>query len=85
MLPMQIYNRSICKSCNNILARTIKPLTEDYKIYLTEVFEIDCETTDCFIEQFRCLITNEDIDGIITNCNKYVPTISKKLIREYDF
>lgn len=85
MMPVQIFKKSICKSCEHVMIRTIQPLTEDYKSYLEEVFEIDTDITDCIIEQFKCLITNEDLDGIISDCNRYAPAPTQKLIREYNF
>jgi len=84
--PLEIISRSMCSTCAHRFSRVIEPVTDEYKEYLIEEFDIEDEDiSDIRIEQHRCLIADEDLDGIVHDCNQYVPAPEHSLIREYKF
>lgn len=82
--PMDIVYQSKCYTCKHRLVRKIEPTSiEDLEFYLEDIDFEDDDDYDIFIEQHKCLITDEDILGIVRECNMYTPRNKYKLIREY--
>lgn len=92
MNPLDILEQSKCFNCKHRFSRVITPVTQediDYYLGFLEEDEEDEEGInddyELQIEQHICLITNEDIDGIIIECSHFEPINNMKLIREYKF
>ena len=84
--PLDILKESICYTCRHRLSRVIEPILPEDKEYYMEILDInDTDEYDLYIEQHRCLITDDDLDGIIRECNQYSPKMQTQLIREYKF
>lgn len=84
--PMDIINNSLCGTCAHRFSKLIEPVTEEFRDYILEKLNIEeDENLELFIEQHRCLITDEDIEGIVHECNRYLPAPEYRLIREYTF
>lgn len=62
---------TICNTCKHRLTRLIIPL--DYEEWGIDPNELGISDDDSvIIEQHVCLITQQDLDGIVQDCNKYV-------------
>jgi len=86
MNPIDMLQQSKCFNCKYRLSRILEPLTQEDKEYYMDVLYIDDpDEYDLYIEQHKCLMTNEDIDSIIRECNKFSPKIQNQLLREYKF
>jgi len=87
MDPFGIIKNSKCLHCAHRLSRIVEPVTqEDVEYYMDLLgIEDDSDTYDLFIEQQRCLLTGEDLDGVIKECNRFTPNSEISLIREYKF
>lgn len=86
MNPLDMLKESKCYTCKNRLSRVLEPLTPEDKEYYMEILDIDnTDEYDLYIEQHKCMITDEDIDGVIRECNQYTAQMSTQLIREYKF
>lgn len=86
MNPLDMLKKSKCYTCRHRLSRVVEPATQEDKEYYMEVLDIeDSEDYDLYIEQHKCLMTDEDIDGIILECNQYEGIYQNMLIREYKF
>lgn len=86
MDPLDIIKKSKCRNCEFRLTRTVEPVSQEDREYYMELLGIeDGESYDLFIEQNKCLVTNEDLDGIIRECNGFSPKSEQCLIREYKF
>lgn len=86
MNPLDELKESKCYTCKHRLARIIEPSTPEDKEYYMEVLDIDnTDEYDLYIEQHKCLMTDEDIYGIIRECNQYSPVAQTQLLREYKF
>ncbi len=84
--PLDILNESICLTCSNRLSRVVEPVTKEDVEYYLDVLDLDSsEPLDLFIEQHKCLLTDENIDGIIRKCNQYDMASRFNLIRDYKF
>lgn len=83
---LDVLQGSKCETCCFRMSRVVEPTTQEDIEYYLDLLNI--EVTDgyeLFIEQHKCLITNEEIDGIIHVCTQYQPSTEIKLIREYKF
>lgn len=86
MDPLDVLNESKCYNCKHRLSRIVKPLTQEDKEYYMDVLDIDnVDDYELYLEQHKCLLTDEDIDGIIQECNRYEPIVTNRLIGEYKF
>jgi len=86
MPPLEMIYNSKCWDCIYRLTRFVEPVTEDdIQFYLSMVDIDDNDDYDLVIEQHRCLLTDEDLDGIIRECNKYKPQQSCKLLMDYKY
>ena len=56
----------------------------DYFSSFLNVEDLD-DTYELQIEQHMCLMTEEDLNGVIVECNFFEPISKMKLIREYRF
>jgi len=73
------------------MSRLIEPVNQEDRDYYIDMLDIEIadnidseqEVLDLLIEQHKCLITDEDIDGIIHECTQYISAIKSRLIREY--
>ena len=73
--PME---ETLCKNCEYRFSRVLIPL--DYEVYDIDVNEYDLEEgEDLLIEQHVCLASNQDLDGIVTECNKFKENGSESL------
>jgi hypothetical protein len=80
----EIINKSKCLHCVHKLTRTIELVTQEDKEYYMDLIGIDnIEDYDFYIEQHKCLITDEDLDGIIHECSHFEPNSKFSLIREW--
>lgn len=84
--PLEIIYESKCYNCKHRLTRVIEPATqEDIDFYMEAVDMEPDDTYDIVIEQHKCLITDEDLDGIVRECSKYTPEYKFSLLRDYKF
>ena len=84
--PLDAIYKSKCFTCQHRLSRLVEPITQEDREYYLEFMDIDdTDSYDLYIEQHKCLMTDEDLDGIILECNKYKMLNDFKLIREYKF
>lgn len=85
--PLDTLEDSMCVNCVHRITRLIEPMTEDFIEYVLDKMGVDEfeDDAELLIEQHRCIITGEDIDGIVHSCNKYAPLASTFLIRENIF
>ena len=84
--PLDMIYKSKCWDCVYRLTRLVEPATpEDLEYYLSMVDIDEGDDYDLIIEQHRCLLTDEDLDGIIRECNKYKPKQQFKLLRDYKY
>lgn len=61
---------SLCLNCNNRFSRTMIPL--DYEVFNINVEDFDLEDgEDLFIEQHICLVSQEDLEGMVTECSHF--------------
>lgn len=62
---------SICKNCVHRFSRFLIPLDyESYGITIEEFEDLD-DDEEVIIEQHICLISQQDLDGVVKDCNKY--------------
>jgi len=84
-----IIEKSKCLHCVHKLTRTVELITKEDKEYYMELIGMDdiddIDNYEFFIEQHKCLITDEDIDGIIHSCSHYEPESKTSLIREWRY
>ena len=86
MPPLEMIYKSKCWDCVYRLTRLVEPVTqEDLEYYLSMVDIDESDDYDLIIEQHRCLLTDEDLDGVIRECNKYKPHQKYKLLRDYQY
>ena len=74
---------TLCNTCKFRLSRTLIPLNLDnFNISEADLKEMDLEEgSDIAVEQHTCLIIGEDMDYIVTSCNRYTPNDDNNLIR----
>lgn len=86
MNPLDILKESRCYNCKHRLSRILEPVTQEDKEYYMDILNIeDADEYDLYIEQHKCLMTDEDLDGVIRECNKFVPEMQLQFLREYRF
>ena len=86
MNPLDMLTESKCYTCKHRLSRVLEPLSPEDKEYYMDVLDIeDVGEYDLYIEQHKCLMTDEDLDGIIRECNQFTPIMETQLLREYKF
>jgi len=86
MDPLDIIKKSRCLNCIHRLTRVVEPVTQEDREYYMDLLGIeDGDTYDLFIEQHKCLVTDEDLDGIIRECSHFELKSQHCLIREYQF
>lgn len=62
---------SICKSCVHRFSRLLIPLDyESYGINIEDFDNMDDED-EIIVEQHICLISQQDLDGAVKECNKF--------------
>ena len=84
--PLDVINNSKCKNCKHLMKRTIELITQDDRNYFMPDLDLDDDDEyDLYIEQYKCLVTSEDIEGVVVSCNYFVPSCNINLIREYKF
>lgn len=82
-----MLNESKCLYCKYRFSRIIEPITQediDYYSSFLDIEDLD-DNYELQIEHHRCLMTDEDLDGVIIKCNHFEPVSNMKLIREYKF
>ena len=63
--------QSICKDCVHRFSRFLIPLDyNSYGISLEEFEDLD-DGEELIVEQHICLISQQDLDGVVRDCNKY--------------
>lgn len=85
---LDAFKESICYTCKYGLTRLVELNTPEDIEYYMDILEIDKEDIseyDVYIEQHKCLLTNEDLYGIVKECTNYTPLVQKQLIGEYKF
>lgn len=86
MPPLEMIYKSKCWDCVYRLTRFVEPVTEeDIEYYLSMVDIDENNDYDLIIEQHRCLLTDEDLDGVILDCNKHKPQNRCKLLVDYQY
>ena len=64
---------SLCNDCVHRFSRFLIPMDyESYGISL-EDFDDIADGDEIIIEQHICLISQQDLDGVVKECNKYKP------------
>ena len=72
-------SETLCKDCAHRQSKTIIPIDpemyglDDETLYTMGIGEDD----EIIIEQHTCLISNQDMDYIVLECNSYKPSICK--------
>jgi hypothetical protein len=75
---------SLCLRCANRFSRVFIPL--DYESYGINLDDFDLEEGEPLeIEQHTCLATQQDLDGVVSQCNKFVSVDDKNLISNFVF
>jgi len=86
MNPFDILRESRCYNCKHRLSRILEPVSQEDKEYYMDILNIeDADDYDLYIEQHKCLMTDEDLDGVIRECNKFEPETQLQFLREYRF
>lgn len=86
MPPLEMIYKSKCWDCVYRLTRLVEPVTQDDLEFYLSMVDIDQnDDYDLIVEQHRCLLTDEDLDGVIRECNQYKPKQQCKLIRDYKY
>lgn len=68
--PME---ETLCKNCEHRFSRVLLPI--DYEMYDIDLDEFDLDDDeDLLIEQHICLASNQDLEGIVKECNKFKET-----------
>jgi hypothetical protein len=63
-------DETLCNNCVNRFSKLIVPLDyEDWGIDLDD-FDLE-EGEEVMVEHHMCLITGEDLDGVVKECNKF--------------
>lgn len=84
--PIDVFGKSICANCSNMFMRVIKLVSQEDIDYYSQYVDIDnLDDYDISIEQYKCLVTQEDINGEVVKCNSFFPCNKVNLIREYRF
>jgi len=84
--PLDVLYESRCLTCMHRISRLVEPVTQEDIEYYLDVLDLEPGTPlDLFIEQHKCLLTDEDIDGVIRECNQYDLASKFNLIRDYRF
>ena len=85
--PLETLEGSLCASCIHRVSRLIEPMTEEFIDYVLDKMGVDSveDDVELLVEQHMCLITGDELDGIVHNCNKYVSSTSRSIIRENIF
>jgi len=61
---------TICKDCSHRLSRVIIPL--DYELFDIDISTLDIEEgEEVLIEQHICMILQDDLNGVVQECNKF--------------
>lgn len=84
--PIDILRGSKCYNCVHRLTRVIEPITKEDIEYYCSLVDIEAnDDYDLFIEQHKCLLTGEDLDGIIVDCSKFESKYKYVLLHNYKF
>jgi len=82
--PLETLEGSLCASCIHRVSRLIEPMTEEFIDYVLDKMGeegID-DDVELLVEQHMCLVTGDELDGIVHDCNKYTSSASSSIIRE---
>lgn len=76
---------SLCYKCAHRFSRVFIPL--DYESYGININDFDLEEGEPLeIEQHTCMALNQDLDGVVTYCNKFIHVSEKQnLISNFVF
>ncbi len=84
LTPIEIIRNSKCKDCIHRLTRVVEPvLKEDREYYISMLDIDDSNDYDISIEQNICLLTDEELDGVIRECSRYEPERKCLLLKDY--
>jgi len=84
--PIDMLANSKCVSCRYMFKRILKLVTQEDIDYYSQYVELnDLDDYELSIEQYKCLITQEDIEGEVIECNNYIPNRKSSVIGEYKF
>lgn len=85
--PLETLEGALCVDCIHRVSRLIEPMTDEFIDYVMDKMGVDelDDDVDLLVEQHMCLITGEELDGIVHDCNKYCPSASRSIIRENIF
>lgn len=68
LFPM---DETLCRDCSHRFSRIIQPLDyESWGIDPDVIDDID-PNEDILVEQHTCLITQQDLDGMVRECNRF--------------
>lgn len=80
-----LYN-SKCLTCMHRISRVVEPLSQEDRDYYFDMVGLDStDSLDIILEQHKCMLTDEEIDGVIRDCNQYSIASRFNLIRDYKF
>lgn len=86
MNPIDMLANSRCATCRHMFKRVLNLVTQEDIDYYSQYVELDdLDDYELSIEQYKCLITQEDIDGEVIECNNYLPNRKSNLIGEYKY
>ncbi len=87
-----VAKASICFSCKHRISRVIEPVLQEDKDYYLDLLGVEDgvdsngeEIDEVMLEQHRCLLLDDDIDGIVHECNRYTPDTEFSLLKDYKF
>ena len=65
---------TLCKNCVHRMSRRLVPIDPETMGFTEDmVDDIVGEDGELVIDQHTCLVNNQDMDYVVTNCNKYTP------------
>ena len=72
---------TLCNECVNRFSKLIVPL--DYEDWGVDLDDFDLEEDEeVIVEHHMCLVTGEDLDGIVKDCNKFIRINEKTFFKE---
>ncbi len=83
---INLLEKSKCATCEHRLVRLLEPITQEDRDFYADLFDLeDTEDFDLFLEQYKCLLTGEDLDTIVHECSMYKSKFRYRLIREFKY
>lgn len=83
---LKILQNSKCYNCKHRLTRIIEPLTLEDMEYYNDMVDIDTlDAYDIVVAQHKCMLTGDDLGGVVLQCSKFEPINKYILLHNYEF